>query len=57
MNFGRRPTAEIVAELRAFVDWYGVDPGVPMSAVDIAAEAADRLVELQEFYDLEAAGD
>lgn len=31
---------DLASDLRAFVDWYGCDPGVPMSAVDIAVEAA-----------------
>lgn len=41
-----RTPAEVVKDLRGFIDWYGCDPGVPMSAVDVAAEAADLIERL-----------
>lgn len=41
------PDDDIVAQLRAFVDYYGTDPGVPMSAVDTAAQAADEIERLR----------
>jgi hypothetical protein len=40
------PTEQIIDNLRRFIEWYGCDPGVPMSAVDVADDAAKRLAEL-----------
>jgi hypothetical protein len=45
---GAPTNAELVADLRGFVDYYGCDPGVPMSAVDTAAAAALALEALQD---------
>jgi hypothetical protein len=49
------PTEQIITNLEGFINWYGCDPGVPMSAVDVANDAAKRLAELRDERDALAA--